>query len=200
MTAFLIIFGIAALWVAVAARAPVRPVLAVPRQGQHPQKGRRRAPKCSLCKGARRRQRLGSRTVHRIRRQVAASLARPAMRGTWQTTHSGGPVVLAAVAVVLALVVSEWMLARVWWILGGTVLCVAVTAAAVVLLMRWTDCREARFAASRAVLLARESAPMREPLTDSGRAALGFRDLHIHAADPAEVATIIRTAIEMNQP
>jgi hypothetical protein len=31
-----------------------------------------RAPKCPLCKGLKRRQRLGSRAVHRIRRQVAA--------------------------------------------------------------------------------------------------------------------------------
>ena len=41
-------------------------------KGNIRRKGSRRAPKCPLCKGARRRQRIGSRTVHRIRRQVAA--------------------------------------------------------------------------------------------------------------------------------
>jgi hypothetical protein len=36
----------------------------------------RRAPVCPLCKGRRRRQRLGSRTVHRVIRMVRAELAR----------------------------------------------------------------------------------------------------------------------------
>jgi hypothetical protein len=34
-------------------------------------RARHRAPVCPLCRGAGRRQRIGSRTVHRIRRQVA---------------------------------------------------------------------------------------------------------------------------------
>lgn len=33
---------------------------------------RKRAPACPVCKGLKRRQRLGSHTVHRVRRQVAA--------------------------------------------------------------------------------------------------------------------------------
>lgn len=39
-------------------------------KGNIRRKGSRRAPKCPLCKGLKRRQRTGSRTVHRIRRQV----------------------------------------------------------------------------------------------------------------------------------
>jgi hypothetical protein len=35
-------------------------------------RGRRKARRCRACRGTGRRQRLGSRTVHRIRRQVAA--------------------------------------------------------------------------------------------------------------------------------
>jgi hypothetical protein len=39
-------------------------------------KRRRRAPACPLCKGRKRRQRTGSRTVHRAVRMVRAELAR----------------------------------------------------------------------------------------------------------------------------
>ena len=73
MTTFLILFAVAVAWVAVAARAPVRPVLAVPAaratSAARAAAGRRSA-RCAT--GLKRRQRLGSRTVHRIRRQVAA--------------------------------------------------------------------------------------------------------------------------------
>ena len=44
-------------------------------------KGRRKARTCWACKGAGRRQRIGSRTVHRIRRTAAAG---------WQSRTNGG--------------------------------------------------------------------------------------------------------------
>jgi hypothetical protein len=72
MTAFLIISGLAALWVASLLVHPFGRCWLCRGKGNLRRKGRRRAPKCPLCKGARRRQRTGSRTVHRIRRQVTA--------------------------------------------------------------------------------------------------------------------------------
>jgi len=46
-------------------------------KGNLRRKRSRRAPKRPLCKGLKRRQRLGSRTVHRIRRQVTAHWREP---------------------------------------------------------------------------------------------------------------------------
>ena len=45
-------------------------------KGNLHRKGSRRAPVCPLCKGMKRRQRTGSRTVHRAVRMVRAELAR----------------------------------------------------------------------------------------------------------------------------
>jgi hypothetical protein len=45
-------------------------------KGNLHRKGSRRAPVCPLCKGMKRRQRTGSRTVHRAARMVRAELAR----------------------------------------------------------------------------------------------------------------------------
>jgi hypothetical protein len=45
-------------------------------RGNLHRKGSRRAPVCPLCKGMKRRQRTGSRTVHRAARMVRAELAR----------------------------------------------------------------------------------------------------------------------------
>ena len=70
MTAFLIIFAIAAAWLASLLLKPFGKCLLCRGKGNIRRKGKRRAPKCPLCKGLKRRQRLGSRTVHRIRRQV----------------------------------------------------------------------------------------------------------------------------------
>ena len=72
MTTFLILAGLAAAWVLSLLVHPFGRCWLCRGKGNIRRKGRRRAPKCPLCKGARRRQRLGSRTVHRIRRQVAA--------------------------------------------------------------------------------------------------------------------------------
>ncbi len=72
MTAALIVFALAAVWVASLLVHPFGRCWLCGGKGNIRRKRRRRAPKCPLCKGARRRQRTGSRTVHRIRRQVAA--------------------------------------------------------------------------------------------------------------------------------
>jgi hypothetical protein len=73
MTMFLILFVVASGWVLSLIVHPFGRCCRCWGRGNIRRKGRRRAPKCPLCKGMKRRQRLGSRTVHRIRRQVAAN-------------------------------------------------------------------------------------------------------------------------------
>lgn len=66
----LIALGAAAAWVL---SLIVRPFGKCPLcRGRRVQQRGRRARRCRLCRGTGRRQRVGSRTVHRIRRQVAA--------------------------------------------------------------------------------------------------------------------------------
>jgi hypothetical protein len=72
MTAFLILFAIAAAWVLSLIVHPFGRCWLCRGKGNLRRKRSRRAPVCPLCHGARRRQRFGSRTVHKIRRQVAA--------------------------------------------------------------------------------------------------------------------------------
>lgn len=67
---YLIIAGIGAAWVV---SLLVHPFGRCPWcRGRRVRVHGRRARRCRLCKGLGRRQRTGSRTVHRIRRQVAA--------------------------------------------------------------------------------------------------------------------------------
>ena len=69
MTVFLILAGAIVLWLA---SLYFKPFGRCPLcRGGRVRTGKR-TRKCRLCKGHGRRQRLGSRTVHRIRRQVAA--------------------------------------------------------------------------------------------------------------------------------
>ena len=70
MTMFLIVFAAAALWAASLLVRPFGRCWLCGGRGNIRHRGR--APKCPLCKGMKRRQRAGSRAVHRIRRQVAA--------------------------------------------------------------------------------------------------------------------------------
>jgi hypothetical protein len=72
MTAFLIGFAIIAIWILSLIVRPFGRCWRCRGKGNLRRKGRRRAPVCPVCHGARRRRRIGSRTVHRIRRQVAA--------------------------------------------------------------------------------------------------------------------------------
>jgi len=71
MSVFLALFAVAALSVLSLLVRPFGKCWRCRGKGNI-RKGRRRAPKCWACKGLRRRQRLGSKTVHRVRRQVAA--------------------------------------------------------------------------------------------------------------------------------
>ena len=77
MTTFLIAFGLAAAWVLSLLVHPFGRCWLCGGKGNIRRKGSRRAPKCPLCKGLKRRQRLGSRTVHRIRRQVTSNWRGP---------------------------------------------------------------------------------------------------------------------------
>ena len=72
MTAFLVLFAVAVVWVLSLLLKPFGRCWLCRGKGNLRRKGSRRAPVCPLCKGLKRRQRLGSRTVHRVRRQVAA--------------------------------------------------------------------------------------------------------------------------------
>jgi hypothetical protein len=72
MTVFLIVFGAGVLWVASLLVHPFGRCWRCGGRGNLRRKGRRHAPRCPACAGLKRRQRLGSRTVHRVRRQVAA--------------------------------------------------------------------------------------------------------------------------------
>jgi hypothetical protein len=69
-------------------------------------------------------------------------------------TGSPGPGPLAAVVAVAVVVIGalEWLLARIWWVIGGTAVLIAV--AGVVALSRWTDRREVSFAERRRLHLA----------------------------------------------
>jgi hypothetical protein len=75
MTVFLAVFIIGTAWVA---SLYVKPFGRCWRCWGHGniRKGRRR-PKCPVCHGLRRRQRAGSRTVHRVRRQVTGHWRQP---------------------------------------------------------------------------------------------------------------------------
>jgi hypothetical protein len=75
MTAFLVLFAITVLWVGSLLVHPFGRCIAC--RGRRVRVKGRRAARCRLCGGAGRRQRLGSRTVHRVRRQVAAHWRSP---------------------------------------------------------------------------------------------------------------------------
>jgi len=68
----LIAFAIAAAWLGSLYVRPFGRCWRCGGTGNLHRKGSKRAPVCPLCKGMKRRQRAGSRAVHRIRRQVAA--------------------------------------------------------------------------------------------------------------------------------
>ena len=72
MITFLIVLGLAAAWVLSLLVHPFGKCWLCRGKRVRIVKGRRKARTCWACKGAGRRQRLGSYSVHRIRRQVAA--------------------------------------------------------------------------------------------------------------------------------
>jgi hypothetical protein len=81
MTAYLAVLALGAVWVISLLVHPFGKCWRCGGRGNIVRKGRRTAPKCRVCKGKRRRQRLGAKTVHRMRRQVAAH---------WRAPEGGG--------------------------------------------------------------------------------------------------------------
>ena len=115
----------------------------------------------------------------------------------------GGSVFLVIMAAVAAVEGMEWALARIWWILGTAAVIAALAVAAMVPLMRWARRRDAQ-----PVALWRGEAPARlraEPVTELPRTerpaiAPAVINLNFYGVPADERATIIRTAIEGNEP
>ena len=103
MILFLIIFGGVVVWLLSLLVHPFGRCWLCRGEGQIRRKGRRRAPKCPLCRGlAASARRLADRPPDPP--PGSSSLARPAVRGTWQTTDGGGGgVVLVVVVAALAI-------------------------------------------------------------------------------------------------
>lgn len=80
MTVLLIVFAAVVFWVLSLLVKPFGLCWLCRGKGNIRRKRSRRAPKCPLCKGLKRRQRVGSRTVHRIRRHVTTH---------WRTPRQG---------------------------------------------------------------------------------------------------------------
>jgi hypothetical protein len=72
----LIAFAVAVIWIGSLCVKPFGRCWLCLGKGYLHLKHSRRAPVCPLCKGMKRRQRLGSRTVHRTVRMIRAELAR----------------------------------------------------------------------------------------------------------------------------
>ena len=132
------------------------------------------------------------------------------MRGTWTgsgtfETTSGGPAVLAAVAVVAAVVIGavvEWLTHHVWEVIGAASAVLALGAAVaygLVRLTRWHDVRDARWGEAHRPSLTAQAAT---ELPGPQRAALGSGDIHLHfyGQPTPEQAAVIRQAIERNTP
>ena len=85
----------------------------------------------------------------------------------WSRCHGNGPAPLVGVvaAVLLAIAILEWIIARIWWLIGGTVLFLAAVAAILIAVLRWTERREARFAERRRAELAALAAAERRAVT-----------------------------------
>jgi hypothetical protein len=99
----------------------------------------------------------------------------------------------------------EWLAARIWWVIGTTVLSAALTVAAVLWLMRWTIRREAALAAERATLRVEQVCGISTERGGSGR-QIGTRmqdsrtiegglHIHLHGLDATEQAEVIRQAL-----
>jgi hypothetical protein len=80
MTVFLIVFAVLAVWAVSLLVHPFGACWRCGGKGNVVRKGRRKAPKCRVCKGKGRRQRTGSRVVHRVRRTAVAG---------WQARKDG---------------------------------------------------------------------------------------------------------------
>ncbi len=138
------------------------------------------------------------------------------MHGTWKVTGYGLLGSLASLGFIAAgaaagFEAAVWLLARIVWVLGTLAVVVALAVAVIVTLFRLADRRDARRmevwrmqrAGTAQPILSAPPPELSVAQTDPGpaqpaeRAALGFRDLHIHlhgAADEGQ-AEVIRRAL-----
>ena len=98
---------------------------------------------------------------------------------------------------------SMWVAEHLVEVIATSAVCGALAVAAVALLMRWADRRDARQRAAASIWTVRPSAlpaDRREAVGQAERAALPFRDLHIHldGMPSPEQAAVIRQAL--NEP
>lgn len=120
--------------------------------------------------------------------------------GTWQTSGGGSGAALRAVLYAVlgcvAIAAACWLLARLWWVLGGLLLAVVSVAAVIRWLIRAQERREAMHAARRPFGLAQQQAPA-AMTAQAMPAALTSGDLHLHFhdADAERAAAIIRQAL-----
>lgn len=83
-------------------------------------------------------------------------------RGTWQgsgtfeVTSGGGHLILYAVAALAVISAAEWVLARLWWLLGATAVAFAVAVTAVVWLIRRQQRIEAVRASTQTFIVTRD--------------------------------------------
>lgn len=106
--------------------------------------------------------------------------------------------VAVPVVVLAALEGAAWVLAHILWILGTAAVCAVLTGVAVARLARWSDARAARLWAQRPVQL--HAAPVTEPRAERAAIAPAVVHLNFYGVPADERATIIRTAIERNEP
>jgi hypothetical protein len=117
--------------------------------------------------------------------------------------HCGGCAGGAAVPVVplLAVYGVAWVAEHVVEVLATSAVCGALAVAAVIWLMRWSDRRDAVRRAAWELRYIREKPQIRTARSDlppaPDRAALPFRDLHIHidGVPTTEHAAVIRQAL-----
>jgi hypothetical protein len=122
--------------------------------------------------------------------------------GTWQSSGPdfegliGAAVLIGAAAVVIG--VLEWLLARIWWVIGGTAVLIAIAVAGFVALSRWTGRREARFAERRRLHLAAAELPHPPPPpvhTAPHTVITGGTHIWLAGIPDAAQAAVIRKAI-----
>jgi len=143
------------------------------------------------------------------------------VHGTWKVTGYGLLGSLASLGFIAAgaaagFEAAVWLLARIVWVLGTLAVVVALAAAVIVTLFRLADRRDAR----RMEVWRMQRADAAQPIPSApppelgaaqtcscgarpdlaqpaGRAALGFRDLHIHLHGTADEgqAEVIRRAL-----
>jgi hypothetical protein len=119
--------------------------------------------------------------------------------GTWQTSGGGSGAALRAmlyaVLGAVAFAAACWLLARLWWVLGGLLLAVAAVAAVIRWLIRAQEHREAMHAARCPFGLAQRAPAAVTAQAMPAALTSGDLHLHFHDADAERAAAIIRHAL-----